>query len=365
MIARPSSSARLVVLVAGLAACLAAPAPGQDTDARTPSQPDRARVHLIATGGTISAPDGAARLGAEEIAALVPGIDDRVQLSFEQFTNIPSGHMTPDLWLGLARTVRRAFDGRSDLAGVVITHGTDTMEETAYFLDLVLGEERPVILTGAMRNPSRLSSDGPANLRDAVRLAAHPESRGRGVLLVMNEAALPAREATKLHTGRVDAFEAPGRGPLALLDADTVVFLEPRPARAAPLLDPGSRDSLPRVDIVFSYPGSDGALVDAAVAAGARGIVIATMGRGGLTPGQQEALERALRTGVWVVRSSRTLSGRVPVGSDGERMNGWSPGRGVAFGADDLTPQKARVLLMLALATWQRPEPVLDAFRTR
>ena len=321
-------------------------------------------VHVIATGGTISNTDDEGRLTGEQILASVPDLRGVAALTVEQFSNIASGRMTPALWLQLARRVEDAFELRPDVSGVVITHGTDTMEETAYFLDLVIGDERPVLLTGAMRNASRLSHDGPANLHNATRVALDPRARGLGAMLLLNDVALPAREATKLSTSRLEAFEAPGRGPLAVTDPDSVVFLEPGRDRPARLIDPDEHEDLPRVDIIFTYAGADGALVDAAVAAGARGIVMAAVGRGGLTPGQSDAVERALEAGVVVVVSSRTLSGRVPVGDDARRLDDWSPGRGIRFGAADLTPQKARVLLMLALARDPDPRRVLEAFRT-
>jgi L-asparaginase len=346
-------------------ALLASAAAGVVAQEPEPSASPPPRIHLIATGGTISNTDDDGRLTGEQIAAAVDGLDQVAELSVEQFTNIPSGSMTPELWLGLARRVRNAFDSIPGLAGVVVTHGTDTMEETAYFLDLVVGDDRPVIVTGAMRNNSRLSSDGAANFYNAARLAGMPETRGRGAMVLLNDVALPAREATKLNTTRLEAFEAPERGPIAVLDPDTVVFIEPRADRPAPLIDPLEVDSLPRVDIVFTYAGADGSMVDAAVAAGAAGIVMASVGRGGVTPGQSDAIERALESGVHVVISSRTMSGRVPVGSDERRLDDWTPGHGVRFGANDLTPQKARVLLMLALARTDRPEDLLQLFRTR
>ena len=380
----PGSGARRAALAAAavmipLTACTSAPArvpvpseePGLPAVQVPPAAPEREprsralpTVHVIATGGTISNTDDDGRLTGEQILASVPGLEEVAALTVEQFSNIPSGRMTPSLWLDLARRVEAAFAGRPELSGVVVTHGTDTMEETAYFLDLVIGDERPVLLTGAMRNASRLSHDGPANLYNAARVAADRRARGLGAMVVLNDVALPAREATKLSTIRVEAFEAHGRGPLAVTDPDTVVFFQRPGERPPPLIDPAAHDDLPRVDIIFTYAGADGALVDAAVAAGARGLVMASVGRGGLTPGQSDAVDRALGAGLVVVVSSRTLSGRVPVGSDERRLEEWRPGRGIRFGASDLTPQKARILLMLALARDPDPRRVLDAFRT-
>lgn len=335
-------------------------------DALAGSAAARPAVHLIATGGTISNTDDDGRLTGDEILASAPELAERADVTVEQFSNIASGRMTPALWLELARRVTAVLAARPELSGVVVTHGTDTLEETAWFLDLVIADDRPVVLTGAMRNASRLSPDGPGNLADAVRLAADPRARGRGAMVVLNDVALPARAATKRSTSRLEAFEAPGRGPVAVLDPDSVVFLEAPGRRRPPLLDLAGGEGpgdLPRVDIVYSHAGADGALVDAARAAGARGIIMASVGRGGLTPGQAEAVDRAVAAGVVVVVSSRTLSGRVPVGSDERRLADWRPGRGIRLGAGDLTPQKARVLLLLALARDPDPRAVLEVFR--
>ncbi|HUG41788.1 MAG TPA: asparaginase [Longimicrobiales bacterium] len=341
----------------------AAPGTAARDTATTPAAHGLPAVHVIATGGTISNTDDEDRLTGEEILSAVPGLETVATVTLDQFSNIASGSMTPALWLDLARRVEAVFAERPEVRGVVVTHGTDTMEETAYFLDLVLADDRPVLLTGAMRNSSRLSHDGPANLYNAVRVATDRRARGRGAMILLNDVAIPAREATKLNTIRVEAFDAPGRGPVAVADPDTVWFAEPAGERPPRLLDPAGRESLPRVDIVYTYAGADGALVDAAVAAGARGIVMASVGRGGLTPGQSEAVARALEAGVMVVVSSRTLSGRVPVGDVERRLADWRPGSGIRLGAGDLTPQKARILLMLALARDPDPRAVVEVFR--
>ena len=357
----------LAVLALAASGCATA-GTAQDTAASHPTTTtaqSAPRIHVIATGGTISNTEGEGRWTGEEIVAAVPGIDEVARFTVEQFSNIASGSFTPAMWLDLARRVETVFAEDPDLAGVIITHGTDTMEETAYFLDLTIGDDRPVIITGAMRNNSRLSSDGAANFYNAARLATHPDARGRGTMVVMNDVALPAREATKMNTSRVEAFDAPGRGPLAILDPDTIVFMEAVAPRPPAVVDVSALDELPRVDVIFSYVGADGALVDAAVAAGARGIVMAGVGRGGTTPGQREAMDRAVEAGVFVVASNRTMSGRVPVGSAERRLDDWKPGRGIRFGAAALTPQKARVLLMLALAATDDPEEILELFRTR
>jgi L-asparaginase len=250
------------------------------------------------------------------------------------------------------------------VSGVVVTHGTDTLEETAYFLDLTVGSCRPVVVTGAMRNPTMVAPDGPANLYNAVRVAASPEAAGRGAMVMLNDEILSAREAEKTNTTRLNAFTAPTGGVLGVTDGDRVAFSRP-PSRAdcaVPRFELGARTDLPRVDIVYSYVGADSVLIDAAVAAGARGIVVASVGQGGTTPGQRRALRRAVERGVFVVSSSRTGSGRVPAG-DADALDGWRAGRGAMIGAEELNAQKARVLLMLALARSADARDVLASFR--
>lgn len=312
-----------------------------------------APVHLIATGGTISN-TGGDRLSGDALVGALPELERVAALTVEQFSNVSSGDLSLEQWRALARRINELFRSRPELAGVVVTHGTDTLEETAYFLELTVADCRPVVVTGAMRRATAPGADGPANLLGAIRLAASPRARGLGTVVVMNDQALPAREATKLHTSRVDAFAAPEVGPAALLDPDSLVLLPPSTRRSCGrrAFDVGGPAQLPRVDIVYGYQGADGELVRAAVRAGARGIVYAALGRGGSTPGQRAALREAAARGVVVATSSRTGAGRVPTGdpSDG------------AIGAGDLNPQKARVLLMLALTRTRDPAEIARIF---
>ncbi|MFL5581467.1 MAG: asparaginase [Gemmatimonadaceae bacterium] len=337
-----------LLVFASLGAGLAtAPLAGQ-------TAPARPEVHVLATGGTISNA-GPQRRTAQELVAGVPGLDSVARVTFEQFSNKASGSVTPDDWRAMAGRINELFRTRPALSGVVVTHGTDTMEETAFFLDLTVRGCRPVIVTGAMRRAVDVGADGPANLRNAVRTAAAPAARGRGALVLMNDHLFAARSVTKVNTSRMNAFAAPEAGPVGVADPDTVVFAVPgRPCDGtAPAADGAARfelaglAALPRVDVIYSYVGADSVLVDAAVAAGARGIVIAGVGRGGMTPSQGAAIRRAAQRGVTVVVSSRTGSGRVPLG-DG--VDDSTAARLPIVGAEDLTPQKARVLLMLALA---------------
>jgi L-asparaginase len=321
-------------------------------------------VQLIATGGTISN-TGGARLTGAEIARSVPGLDTLATLEVEQFTNLPSGSITPGHWLRLAERIQALYRAQPELAGVVVTHGTDTLEETAYFLSLTLPRCRPVVLTGAMRRATDVGADGPANLRNAVRTVLSPEAKGRGVLLLLNDEIFAAREVTKSNTSRMDAFTAPGSGPEGVADPDAVVFHReaPRAACPSPFFDVRGLRELPRVDVVYSYAGADGTAIDALVRAGAKGLVVASVGRGGTTPAQRDALRRAVEKGVFVVVSSRTGAGRVPVGDEDDPQE-WKPGQGARLGAGDLNPQKARILLMLALTRTRDPREIAEIFRT-
>lgn len=325
------------------------------------AQSSRPAVHIVATGGTIASTNyysnDPGKIGVEQLLRAVPALDSIATISAQQFSNIASGSLTPAMWLDLARDIADTLRARPGLAGVVVTHGTDTMEETAYFLDLTIADPRPVVVTGAMRPADGIGVDGPANLYDAVRVAADPAARGRGAMIVMNDEILAARDVTKSNTVRPDAFSAPVRGTLGAANPDRIGFY--REPHRGTVFDLTGVDSLPRVDIVYSYVGADGAAVDALVAAGARGIVVASTGRGDVPPLQREALRHAMDQGIVVVVGSRAGSGSVPVG-DGERRTGDQP---AMVGAGDLNVQKARVLLMLELTRSSEPGDVAAIFR--
>ena len=310
----------------------------------------------MATGGTIASTGdyygdrggGTHAVTAGQLIAAAPGIDAVAQLSAEQFSNVGSSAIGPTQWLALARRINEAFHDDSGVAGIVVTHGTDTMEETAFFLDLTVAGDRPVVVTGSMRPADGIGADGPANLFNAVRMAAAPGSRGYGAMVVMNDHAYAAREVTKTNTSRVDTFQAPEHGPLAVTDHDTLVFNRERPTRRL-TFDISHASTLPRVDIVYVYAGADSLLIDAAIAGGDRGIVVAGVGDGKPTPAQLVALRRAKEKGVVVVMTSRTGSGRVNPNQE------FVP-------AGDLNAQKARVLLMLALTRSNDPAAVRATF---
>jgi L-asparaginase len=262
-----------------------------------------------------------------------------------------------DQWTAVARRLQHLFDAEPDLAGAVLVHGTNVLEETAYLLHLVLKTDRPVVVVGAQRPITALSTDGPLNLVHAVRVAASPDAAGRGVMVVLNDTIHSARHVTKSNTYRLQTFHSPGWGPMGYVDPDRVAFAY-RLDRAHTTETRFRADALgewPRVDILYGYHGADGSLVDAAVGLGARGLVIAGTGAGGVQ-GMYDALTAAISRGVAVVRASRTGSGRV-LADDNANLPG-------SIAAGDLNPQKARVLLQLGLMAASDPPELQHLFDT-
>ena len=333
------------------------------------------KVRLVATGGTISNRNGG-RLTAEELVTSIPGLDRYVRPEVEQFSNISSGALTLKQWLDLSRRINALFKEDPDLSGVVVTSGTDTLEETAYFLDLTVRIEKPVVVVGSMRNPSTLGYEGAANLLEAFRVAASPDSRGKGVLVVLNDEINTAREVTKTDALRLNTFQSRGYGVLGVVDADRVVFYRTLLKRhtAHSEFDVSALQRLPRVDVVMVYQGADGDLIKAAVDAGAKGIVIASAGAGATSGTQQTAIAYALKHGVLVVTTTRTGSGRIapprrgpdapqPTGGGNSAFSALTPEERMRrIAGEDLAPVKARVLLMLALTRTQDPQDVQRIF---
>jgi L-asparaginase len=331
------------------------------------SEATRPRVAIVTTGGTIDSVgvdrlDLAAYLDTGvrlEPGALVASVADELATVADArevpFRRLRAHALTDDDLADLVELVRGLFE-RDEADGVVITHGTNPLEETAWLLHLVVADERPIVVMGAMRPSSALSGDGGLNLVNAVRVAAAPQARGLGALVVLDDTIHAARSATKHDTMRVHAFADGAGGPLGWIDGDGRVVLDHRPARATTLRGAFAGADLraqPRVDIVLTYLGADGTLVDAAVAAGARGIVSAGTGAGYPTPGEVEALERAHDAGVIVVQATRVGAGRVPP-IPSLVTRGW-------VAADDLQPWKARILLRLALAAGTHERAALQA----
>jgi L-asparaginase len=331
---------------------------------------NRPRVALIITGGTIDAVgtdrldlawyiEAGKRLESGELLAAIPELDQVADVREVPFRRLPSQAITTEDWIELARRIQQMLGDGDEAEGVVITHGTNTIEETAYFLNLVLKTDRPVVVVGAMRPSSGLGADGYLNVLNATRVAAEPAARGHGVFVLLNDTIFAARDVTKTATYRLEAFQGRDAGPLGYADADgRIVFLHRSLKRHTldSAFDIASLDALPRVDVVTSYVGADGVMIDAALAAGARGIVSAGTGAGRPTPGEEEALTRAQQAGVVVCQSSRVGSGRA-VRSPGLRKRGW-------VAADSLVPWKARLLLSLALTRTDDPDEIQELIDT-
>ena len=326
-------------------------------------------VAFIGTGGTISSIGRGpldimdymvndVRLHADEIVARFPELAEVADIVPLRFRNVPSFDIFFPEWRELVRLCDEAVATIPDLAGIVIGHGTASLEETAWALNLAVKVSIPVVVVGAQRPPSALSSDAGMNLLNAVRTAAAPESRGRGVLVLLNDEINAARDVTKTSTYRMQTFRTPDFGALGHADADRVTYYRRSERRGAPdtEFDIRALASLPRVDIAYAYTGSDGTAVRAFVAAGARGIVSAGFAPG--FPGTADglALEDAIGQGVVVVQSSRAGSGRV---FRGERFR-----RAGILTADNLNPQKARILLAFALTLTIDPDEIARMFAT-
>ena len=363
---RPIASCSLLLLTLGLLPqpVLAQGIPagaGQPAGVHAPTA-TLPKVRLVATGGTISNRNGG-RLTAEELVASMPGLDRYVRPEAEQFSNTSSGALTLKQWLDLSRRINALFKEDPDLSGVVVTSGTDTLEETAYFLDLTVRIEKPVVVVGSMRNPSTLGYEGAANLLEGFRVAASPDARGKGVLVVLNDEINAARDVTKTDALRLGTFQSRGYGLLGVVDSDRVVFYRSLVKRhtAASEFDVSGIDELPRVDVVMVYQGASGDVIKAIVDQGARGIVIASAGAGATSGTQGQGIQYAIEKGVFVVTSTRTGSGRIAARGRGTAATTTTSNDGDAapaparpatdrrIAAEDLAPVKARILLMLAL----------------
>lgn len=350
-----------------ISALAALQARGQGATAAVPDPATLPRVHVIATGGTISNLGSDARRTGNELVDGIPQIARVARVSVEQFSNVASGAVTLQQWRDLATRIATLSRATDAPAGFVITHGTDTMEETAYFLELTAPRCLPIVVTGAMRRANDVGADGPANLLNAVRLAASPAARRRGAMVLMNDEIFRARDVTKSNTSRMNAFTAPDAGALGIADPDTIVFWR-SPADgecATPLFDVTTLGAFPRVDVIYAHIGADSVLVDALVAAGAQGLVVAGVGRGGTPPAMGRALRRAADRGIIVAMSNRTGSGRVGDGLPPDSLAMLPAGRGASVGSGELNPQKARILLMLALAARFDAAGIAQLFRMR
>ena len=348
-IANPCWSALRAAALAGLV-CI----PASRVQAQ-PAQP-LPTVVVLSTGGTIAGKGESTtaltqyKAGAilgEELVAAVPEIRQYANVRVEQVVNVGSPNITLENWLTIANRINTIFAGDRGVSGVVITHGTNTLEETAYFLNLTVRHDRPVVLVGAQRPATAISADGPLNLLSAIRTAAAPVARGKGVLIVMNDEINGARDVTKSNTYRAEAFRSGELGFLGYVDQDQVVFYRMSTKRhtAQSEFDVSGITQLPRVDIVYSYVEPDTAMIRGLATSGARGIVFAGTGAGGISNLEKAAVgainSSAAAVKPVLVRSNRTGNGRVVARPDYDKLN--------MIPADNLNPQKARILLMLAL----------------
>jgi L-asparaginase len=331
------------------------------------AQSRKPRVVIVATGGTIAgsaesttaAGYKSGAVAVDVLIAAVPQMKSFADVSGVQVASIGSQDMNDEVWLKLAAEVNR-LASQADVDGIAITHGTDTMEETAYFLNLVVKSDKPVVLTGSMRPSTSLSADGPLNIYNAVGVASDPRARGRGVLVVANDDIHSARAITKRHTTDVQTFESPEAGLIGVCLFDSRDFVR-MPARAHTTATPfkvAAGQSLPRVDIIYAHAGMSPDLIDAAVANGAKGIVVAGVGDGNMTTQALAAVSRAIAKGVVVVRSTRVGEGVV------RRNIEVSDDKLGTVASMELVPGKARVLLKLALTQTSDAKKIQEYFNT-
>ena len=326
----------------------------------------RKRIHILAMGGTIAGKAGdsaattgyqAGAMGIEELVAAVPQVKEIAEITGEQIAAIDSKDITAAEQLRLAGRVRELLL-KGDVDGIVVTHGTDTMEESAYLLDLLHFADKPVVFTGAMRPATALSADGPLNLLDAVRVAASDNARDRGVLVVLNNAIHSARLVTKISTTAVETFQSPNGGAIGAVNDGVVLFYHsaelhhlPHALRVSEQLT--GQGELPYVPILYGHSDDDGRLVKIVVENGAKGIVYAGMGNGSIPARVEKELAAAVQKGLWVIRASSSACGMVTKAEDSYEQAGF-----IASGL--INPRKARLLLQVAVSAampageWQK-----------
>lgn len=324
-------------------------------------------IYILATGGTIAGSGSGAldtsytsgTVTVDKLIAAVPEINKIATIKGEQISNIGSQEMNNEVWFKLANRVNELLtSGKAD--GIVITHGTDTMEETAYFLNLVVKSDKPIVMVGAMRNSGSLSADGPLNIYNAVNVAMCKKAVGKGVMVVMNDEIHAAREVTKTNTTAVDTFKSPNSGKIGTVFYGNVKFyMNPvRKHTVNSAFDITKIKELPRVDIIYSHSNDNPDFVNLAVKNGAKGIVNAGMGNGNPFPSALEALGEAVKSGVVVVRDSRVGSGETTLNGEVD------DGKYGFLASDNLNAQKARVLLMLALTQTTDKAKIQELFLT-
>jgi L-asparaginase len=339
-------------------------APESKPPAKTPEKAPTKKVVILATGGTIAGAGSAGSYGyksgefkVEDLIKAVPNLDKLALLTGEQVANIGSQDMNDAVWIKLADRINELLDSRN-VDGIVVTHGTDTLEETGYFLNLVVKSNKPVVLVGSMRPATAVSPDGPGNLYNGVAVAASKDAAGRGVLIVLNDKIQGARDTTKMNTTNVETFDSPNRGPVGFVNSGKISWLQRMNKKNTTgsefSVDAGTK--LPRVDIIYAHSNMDATLIDNAIRDGAAGIVVAGVGDGNMSKGAIEALARAAKSGVAVVRSSRVPTGLVL------RNNEINDDEEGFIASGELNPPKSRVLLQLALMKSHEPAQIQRMF---
>jgi L-asparaginase len=326
---------------------------------------DLPKVRVLATGGTIagaqaSATDYGYKSGAYDVNSLlsaVPNLDKLAVITGEQVANIGSQDMSDEVWLKLAKRLNAVL-GSPDADGALITHGTDTLEETSYFLSLVTKSDKPVVMVGSMRPATAISADGPGNIYNGVAIVADGGARGKGTLVSLNDVIHYARNVVKTDTTSVQTFESINRGPAGVVHTGKVEWFEPmdRKLGNATEFSVETLDKLPRVDVIYAHANMSADLIDAAVRNGAKGLVIAGVGDGNATTPALEALSRATKSGVVVVRSTRLPAGIVL------RNNEVNDDEKGFVASGELNPAKSRVLLQLALTKTSDPVRIQRMF---
>ena len=324
------------------------------------------RIIILATGGTIAGQgtnvDRAGyipgKLSVEDLLSSIPSINRKAVVKGEQIASVGSYDMTIEIWMKLAKRINEIFSN-NEADGIVVTHGTDTQEETAYFLNLTVKSDKPVVLTGAMRPASAISADGPKNLYDAILVASDPLSKGRGIIVSFDETLYDGKNVVKMNTTHVNAFDSPNTGPIGqVYDGKVRYYSQPlQKENVDPLFDISRLDSLPKVEIVYLYVDASIVAINAFIDDKTDGLIIAGVGNGSINKNILQAVETAVKKEIFVVRASRVPSGRVTQFNqvfDDEKLG--------TIAADDLNPQKARILLMLALTITKDKNKIQEMF---
>jgi L-asparaginase len=327
------------------------------------------RIIVLSTGGTIAGqqPDKdkagyiAAKVPIDELLKNIPSIKQKATVTGEQIAAIGSYDMTVAIWLKLAKRINTIF-ANNEADGIVITHGTDTQEETAYFLSLTVPSDKPLVLTGSMRPATAISGDGSKNLYDAIITASDVNSKGRGVLLCFNEAIYEARNVVKVHTTNVNAFAAPNAGAIGTVYDGKVIYNTPAATKPVGFktFDISKMDTLPPVEIIYAYAGATNVAINALINQNTSGIIIAGTGNGSFNHEILESVKTAVNKNIIVVRSSRVVAGKVTT----QYVGTFDDAKLGTITSQQLNPQKARILLMLALTVTKDKNKIQEMFFT-